>query len=158
MPRSHYDRFPKQASYPQGKVGSPRCRSTNFANSHDIHQQHTDRKKAAKAQQAEHQAQEQARIEAAALPNRYEPKLNIFIRLAEAKDLPQICVLHNYYVQSVINYETLLEELRDNTDVGRPAVRKLWMEAFASTSAVTGERVELSGREWRTRFDTCRED
>ncbi|KAL8635752.1 MAG: hypothetical protein Q9226_009320, partial [Calogaya cf. arnoldii] len=88
-----------------------------------------ERKKAAKAQRAEqraaYQAQEQARIEAAALPNPYEPKLNIFIRPAEAKDLPQICVLHNYYVR---------------------------------TSALTGERVELSEREWRTRFDTCRED
>ncbi|KAL8849042.1 MAG: hypothetical protein Q9221_005940 [Calogaya cf. arnoldii] len=118
MPRSHDDRFPKLSSYPQ--------RSTNFANPHDIHQQHTDRKKAAKAQRAEqraaYQAQEQARIEAANGPNPYEPKLNIFIRPTEAKDLPQICVLHNYYVR---------------------------------TSALTGERVELGEREWRTRFDTC---
>lgn len=92
-----------------------------------------ERKKTAKAQrtdqraeqQAEQQAREQALAEAAAVPNPYSPKLNIFIRPAKPQDLHQICELHNYYVRS---------------------------------SAVTGERVELSEREWRTRFDTRQED
>ncbi|KAL8983965.1 MAG: hypothetical protein Q9205_001937 [Flavoplaca limonia] len=84
-----------------------------------------ERKKAAKAQRAEQRAREQAIAEAATAPNPYEPKINIFIRPAEPKDLPQICAIHNYYIR---------------------------------TSALTGERVELTEREWRTRFDTCRED
>ncbi|KAI4224770.1 MAG: hypothetical protein L6R36_004428 [Xanthoria steineri] len=92
-----------------------------------------ERKKTAKAQrtdpraeqQAEQQAREQVLAEAAAVPNPYAPKLNIFIRPAKPQDLHQICELHNYYVRS---------------------------------SAVTGERVELSEREWRTRFDTRQED
>ncbi len=62
-----------------------------------------DRKKAAKAQRAaEQQAREQALAEAAALrpPNVYKPKVNIYIRPAEAKDLAQICDIHNYYVRT----------------------------------------------------------
>ncbi|KAL8858163.1 MAG: hypothetical protein Q9178_005340 [Gyalolechia marmorata] len=62
-----------------------------------------DRKKAAKAQRAaEQQAREQALAEAAALrpPNVYKPKVNIYIRPAEAKDLAQICDIHNYYIRT----------------------------------------------------------
>ncbi|KAL8675603.1 MAG: hypothetical protein Q9168_000115 [Polycauliona sp. 1 TL-2023] len=88
-----------------------------------------ERKNAAKAQRAEQQAEQQAReqeiAETVAAPNPYQPKLNIFIRPAEPKDIPQIREIHNSYIRD---------------------------------SAATGERVELTEREWRTRFDTCRED
>ncbi|KAL8773324.1 MAG: hypothetical protein Q9209_001718 [Squamulea sp. 1 TL-2023] len=87
-----------------------------------------DRKKVAKAQRAaEQQVREQAIAEAAANrpPNPYTPRVNIYIRPAKAKDLPQVCDIHNYYI-------------RDAT--------------------VTGERVELTEHEWRTRYNCCEED
>lgn len=126
--------LPPEDPYSQGKLTKTAAMSVeNYLRVHEKRlkeQENRDhaaaeRKKAAKAQRAEQQAREQAIAEAAATPNPYEPKLNIFIRPAEPKDLPQICEIHNYYVR---------------------------------TSAVTGERVELTEREWRTRFDTCQED
>ncbi|KAI4261489.1 MAG: hypothetical protein L6R42_003309 [Xanthoria sp. 1 TBL-2021] len=126
--------LPPEDPYSQGKLTKTAAMSIeNYLRVHEKRlkeQENRDhaaaeRKKAAKAQRAEQQAREQALAEAAAAPNPYEPKLNIFIRPAEPKDLPQICEIHNYYVR---------------------------------TSAVTGERVELTEREWRTRFDTCQED
>ncbi|KAL8733107.1 MAG: hypothetical protein Q9166_002299 [cf. Caloplaca sp. 2 TL-2023] len=63
-----------------------------------------DNKKAAKAKRAaEQQAREQALIEAAyyQAPNSFSPKVNIYVRPAQVKDLYQVRNIHNHYVRTL---------------------------------------------------------
>ncbi|KAL8789993.1 MAG: hypothetical protein Q9213_000879 [Squamulea squamosa] len=129
--------LPPEDPYSQGKLTKTAAMSIeNYLRVHGKRLQEreqreneaADRKKAAKAQRAaEQQVREQAIAEAAANrpPNPYIPKVNIYIRPAKTKDLPQVCDIHNYYVRA---------------------------------ATVTGERVELTEHEWRTRYNCCEED
>ena len=59
-------------------------------------------------------AMRQRDIEFANLPNPYKPKADIYIRPAEARDLPQIAEIYNHYVKtSAVAYE--LDHLNEDT-------------------------------------------
>ncbi|KAL8804879.1 MAG: hypothetical protein Q9182_002281 [Xanthomendoza sp. 2 TL-2023] len=84
-----------------------------------------DRKSAKAQRKAEQKIRQAALVEAAQNrpPNPFLPKINIYIRPAEPKDLYQIRRIHNYHIR---------------------------------TTTATGEPVELSDREWRSRLDDAR--
>ncbi|KAL8814465.1 MAG: hypothetical protein Q9223_006313, partial [Gallowayella weberi] len=102
-----------------------RVNAKRLAEEGDRERTAADRKSAKAQRKAEQRAREAAIIEAAKNrpPNPFLPKLNIYIRPAEPRDLRQIRSIHNYHIR---------------------------------TTTATGEPVELSDREWRSRLDDAR--